>query len=188
MKRTVAFTIIGLLLLAGHASFAQEKLLREFRNTHRGGAETFTLGLSFIPLKLASWIIPASAIDEESGVSIKRIVRKIRSMKIYTITMQDERISSEDIYNLKQKLINKAGFESLMEVRDKGSVVHILNKGRQDEIGNLVMLVQDDKDMVMINLHTSLKMEDLNTLIRHVSDHKVNPSATNSVSFNVTKD
>ncbi|MET6997196.1 DUF4252 domain-containing protein [Chitinophaga defluvii] len=188
MKRTVAFTIIGLLFLAGHAAFAQEKILREFRNAHRGEGETFTLGLSFVPLKLASWIIPADAIDEESGVSIKHIVRKIRSLKVYTIEMKDRQISSEDIYNLKQKLIRKAGFESLMEVRDKGSVVHILNKGRADEIGNLVMLVQDNKEMVMVNLHTSLKMEDLNALIRHVSDHKVNPAANNSISLNITTD
>jgi hypothetical protein len=173
MKRTVAFMIIGLLLLAGHTAMAQRKYLKEFRNAHRSEAQTFTVGVGSVPLRLASWIIPADAIDQESGMQVKHLVRKIRNVKLYTISMDDRPVSGEEIIALKNKLIHKAGFESLMEVRDKGSIVHVLNKGNDDEIGNLVLLVQDEKDMVMVNLRTSLKMEDLNPLIHHFTDNKI---------------
>lgn len=153
------------LLLAVSPAMAQKKSLRKFYRAHRGDAFTFRIGVGRLPLKLASWIVPASAMEEE-GVPLKRLLSKVQKVKVYTIS-GDERpaVDIADMQRLKQMLIDKDRFEPLMEVRHDKSVVHLLNRGKDDELGNVVILVQDERDFVMVNLRTTLHMEDVNILI-----------------------
>lgn len=157
--------LVVALLLAVSPAMAQKKALRKFYREHRGDAFTFKIGVGRLPLKLASWIVPASAMKEE-GVPLKHLLSKVQKVKVYTIS-GDERppVDIADMQRLKQTLINKDGFEPLMEVREGNSLVHLLNRGKEDELGNVVILVQDESDFVMVNLRTTLQMKDVNMLI-----------------------
>ena len=41
----------------------------------------------------------------------------------------------------------------------------MLNKGKGDELGNVVMLIKDEKELVMLHFHTSMLMSDIQDLI-----------------------
>lgn len=167
MKKYCASLLIVLLLATGAAS-AQTQYLKDFHRKYRGKGETFRIGVGSVPLKLAASIIPADAFDDEDGVAIKRLLKKIKHVKVYAITTENsETINSNAIHDLRQTLINKARLEPLMEVRDGNSDVYILNKGREDELGNVVILAKDDKEMVIVHLQTSLHMEDVQMLLDH---------------------
>jgi hypothetical protein len=154
------------LLLAVSPAVAQKKYLRKFFREYGEDAYTFKIGVGRIPLKLASWIVPASAM-KENKVPLKQLLSKVQRIKVYLIAGdEDMPVSTGAIQKLKQTLIEKERFEQLVEVRDKGSIVHLLSRGKDDELGNVVILVQDEHDFVMVNLQTHLHVSDVNLLIQ----------------------
>jgi len=80
-------------------------------------------------------------------------------------------VSGDDIADLKSNLQRNEHFDMLMEVRDKGNLVHVLNKGNDDELGNVVMLIQEQSDFVIVNLKTTLKFSEINSLIRQFASN-----------------
>lgn len=163
MKR-LSITCLCLLLAAAPA-LCQQKYLKRFQRQYYGKANTFRMGLGFL-VKMGAAVMPARAIDGEDGVLIKSMLRKVSRLKLYMITAEDSStIDSKDISRLKQTLINKSGLEPLLEVRDEGSSVFMLNKGEGDELGNVVVLVRDEKELVMLHFRTSMHLSDIQPLI-----------------------
>lgn len=158
--------LIVALLLAVSPAMAQKKSLRKFYREQRRHSDVMgvRIGVGRIPLKLASWIVPKSAMKED-GVPLKRLIGKVQKVKLYTLIGSQNVVDVASIQRLKQTLIDKDGFETLMEVRDKDANVFIMNKGKDDELGNVVMLIQEDTEFVIVNLRTKLHMDDVNTLI-----------------------
>lgn len=142
---------------------AQRKQLKKFQRQHYAVAETHRIGLSFLPLRIISWFIPGHAFEGEAR-NVKWALKKVRSLKVYTIQMDNgDDVSSESILKLKEDLYTSNKFEPLMEIRSaEGSHVQFLSNGKNDErLDNLVLLVQDEGEMVMVHLRTKLTMNDL---------------------------
>ncbi|MFY0255598.1 DUF4252 domain-containing protein [Chitinophaga sp. 30R24] len=153
------------LTLATSTAVAQEKSLRAFRNKYRS-AETHTLSLGSFPMRFASWYISFDKEDADSK-AVSHALKHVKRLKMYTITnINGDTVNYDDIADLKSNLQRNDHFDLLMEVREKNSLVHVLNKGTDDELGNVVLLIQDDKQFVIVNLQTSLKMADVNSLIQ----------------------
>lgn len=171
------YMIRSILLIACCLAFtfsdatAQRKQLRQFYREHCDVAETHRIGLSFLPFRIVSWFIPGRAFDGQAR-DIKWALRKVRSVKVYTIDMDNgEAVSAESITRLKEDLYAKNKFEPLMEVRSKGSNVQFLSNGKNDDrLDNLVLLVQDEGEMVMVHLRTRLTMNDLQRIADKFKD------------------
>ncbi|WPV64192.1 DUF4252 domain-containing protein [Chitinophaga sp. LS1] len=164
MKHCLVLSIVCCLLLGTSTTHAQDRLLTQFYNAHRGVALTLKMGIGRLPLRIVRGFIPNE--QGEDGVNAKKLFSKIRKMKVYIMQGYDGPIPGSDLTCLKQKLIDKENFDLLMEVRDHGNIVHVLNKGTEENLGNVVLLIQDEKDMIMVHLHTSLRFEDINGLIK----------------------
>lgn len=163
MKYIAIIAIV--LLFAVSPAMAQKKSLRAFYREYRGECTGVRIGVGRVPLKLASWIIPANG-DEDTR-QIKRVLGRVHKVKVYTLAgASKDLIDITAIRRLKETLISKDGFESLVEVRHEGAMVYMLNKGKDDELGNVVILVQDEADFVMVNLRTKLHTDDVNALIQ----------------------
>lgn len=162
--------LIIAIFLSVSPAMAQKKELRKFFKEYRGqSTSTFRFGLGRVILKLASWVVPASVM-EEGGTPLKHMLSHLHRMKIYTIEGYDKAnppVKNEDVQRLKNILINKEKYDQLVEVRDGSSLVHVLNKGKEDELGTMVILVQDEADFVIVYLKTTLKMTDVNSLVNH---------------------
>ncbi|CAL1518328.1 DUF4252 domain-containing protein [Chitinophaga sp. MM2321] len=163
-----SFLIAGFCIVCfATTAMAQDKCLREFRNSYRGKAETHSIGVGSSAMKLASFCMSFDDSNDPETVATRHLLKKVRHVKVYTISNANgNTVSDESIAKLKRDLEHKEHFELLMEVRDKGSLVHVMNKGKDDELGNVVMLVQDASDFVIVNLQTDLKIADINSLIR----------------------
>lgn len=163
MKRSCIICLC--LLLAAVPALCQQKYLKQFQREYADRATTFSMGLGFL-LKIGRPFVPAHAFGDEDGAIIKRMLNKVSRMKVYMISADDsETIDNKDIRRLQQTLIRRSGLEPLLEVRDHGSTVYMLNKGKGDELGNVVLLVKDEKDLVMLHFHTSMLMSDIQDLI-----------------------
>ncbi|UYQ95141.1 DUF4252 domain-containing protein [Chitinophaga horti] len=153
-------------MLSVTSASAQKHVLRDFRKSYWGKGETFTIGLGFVPLRLAGMFIGKNSFEGE-GREVKRLLRKIKNIRIHTI--ENANIASADVADLKTKLVNKR-FEPLMEIRDDGSRVEIMSRGSENKLGRVVMLVQDDSEMVMVSLNTKISMNDLAKAAKYFKD------------------
>ncbi|WP_343703106.1 DUF4252 domain-containing protein [Chitinophaga sp.] len=170
MKQTLL--ILAAFFLLSSAS-AQRKQLREFTNDFSGDGATFRIGLSFIPLRIASWFVPKSAFDGDAA-EIKLALKKVKSVKLYTIHMpKGQAIPRESVDLLKEELKKAQDFETLVEVKHKGANVFLLSDGRGNErLDNLVVLVQEDTEMVMAHLRTKLTVNDVSRIINGIQNRE----------------
>ncbi|MGF6848600.1 uncharacterized protein YqeY [Chitinophaga sp. W3I9] len=159
------------IVLSATAVKAQDKCLREFRNKYRGSAETHTISFGNFAMRLGSLCLSFDSEDADAQ-AMKHALKNVRKVKMYTISnVKGGTVSNDDIADLKSNLQRNENFDLLMEVREKGSLIHILNKGKDDELGNVVMLVQDENDFLIVNLQTTLKMSDINELIHQFASN-----------------
>ncbi|HVI43325.1 MAG TPA: DUF4252 domain-containing protein [Chitinophaga sp.] len=165
-KLTIA---VCMLACFTRAASAQEKSLREFRRSCNGNAETHEVTLGNTAMKFARWCLSFDNNSHDEDVAATRkLLKQVHRLKVYTISNEEgTNVPLEAISKLKDNLQQKDRFEPLMQVREKGHLIDILNKGKDDELGNMVMLIQDDKDFVIVHLKTSLKLSDINGLINH---------------------
>ena len=159
--------ILVCFVLAVNSATAQKRELRKFYREQRGNAETFKIGLGYVTLRLASWIIPAKLVGED-GAQFKHLLSKVQRFKMYAISSYqgNDSVQTAAIQKLTKKLVEKEHFEPLVDVRDGGSIVHLLSKGKDDELGNVIVLVQDEHDFLIVHLHTHLLISDVNQIIR----------------------
>ena len=161
----------GCMFLSATAVKAQDKCLREFRNKYKGSAEIHTVNLGKFALNLGSLCLSFDNEDADAK-AMGHALKGIQKVKVYTISnVKGGTVSYDDIADLKSNLQRNENFDLLMEARENGSRVHILNKGKDDELGNVVMLVQEENEFVIVNLQTTLKIADINHLIRQFASN-----------------
>jgi hypothetical protein len=167
----LAISILLCLVLAAGPAFSQKKYLKQFQREYRGETETLRIGLGFW-IKVGGAVIPAHLIGDEDVTTVKRLLKKVSRLKVYMISAKDSgTIDNMAIHRLKQTLIDKVHMEPLLEVRDQGSTVYMLNKGKGDELGDVVVLIKDGGDLVMMDLHSRLHMSDIQDLLnRYVAN------------------
>lgn len=177
MKHFLALSCLAILLLSTSTTQAQDRLLAQFYNAHRGVAVTFRIGVGRLPMRFVTSLIPNDK-KTSDGADARMLFSKIHKIKLYAMEGYDGPIPASDLLKLKQKLIDKEHFDLLMEVRDHGSVVHVLNKGADDNLGNVVLLIQDEKDILLVHLHTSLQVDDINMLIKEFNSKSSKSTAS----------
>ncbi|HEY0273707.1 MAG TPA: DUF4252 domain-containing protein [Chitinophaga sp.] len=148
----------GLGLLIALPAQAQRKSLRAFCREYQGQAEIHTFAVGRPLLALASWVIPAK--DEDSRVA-KHLLHRLRHLKLYTLTVDpDARVQDGAMERLKTRL-EAEHFESLADIRSKDAIVHVMSSGRPENLGNVVLMVKDEEDIVFISLRTRLTLKDV---------------------------
>ncbi|RPD39730.1 DUF4252 domain-containing protein [Chitinophaga barathri] len=168
MKRVLVLSALACMMAI--SASAQRKQLRQFTNEHCSVAETHRIGLSFLPLRIVSWFIPGSAWEGDAR-ELKLLVKKVKSVKLWTIEMDNgEAVSRESVAKLKQDLYTEGKFESLMEIRHEDGHVQLLSNAKTDDrIDNLVVLIQEEGEMVMVHLKTKLTMDDLSRIANKIN-------------------
>lgn len=150
-------------LLCCSSAVAQKKCLKRFFREQKGMSFGIKIGVGALPLRIASSFIPA---DSET-VALKHMLRHVQHVKVYAISgNRGEVVTPADVEKLKNTLQLKEHFEPLVDVRNGSSFVHVLNRGTEDELGNVIMLVQDENNFVIVHLRTTLDMKDVNGLIQ----------------------
>lgn len=159
MKTFIQLTFIAsMALLLSVPAMAQKRSLRKFVNEYRGHAEIHTIGVGAPLIMLASWIIPK---EDEETIAAKHLLRKIRHVKVYTLSVDDYTEATNDAIARLKTSLEKEHFESLADIKSDGSVVHVMSRGKEDDLGSVVLMVKDDTDIVFVSLRTHLSLADV---------------------------
>ena len=141
---------------------AQNKALRQFCREYRGQAEIHTFAVGRPLLALASWVIPNE--DEDTRV-VKHLLHHLRRVKLYVMQVDsDAKVDNSAMARLKASL-EKAHFESLADVKSKDAVVHVMSDGKPEDLGNVVLAVKSETDVVFVSLRTNLKLQEVADVI-----------------------
>ncbi len=155
-----------MLLVCGLVS-AQDKSIREFCHNFQGNAEETSIEVGAAMMKLGRLIVRFSDKGDEDMKMTARVMKHVRKLKVYHFQNLDSiALQRNDLSALKRSLINNDRFDLLMEMRENNNHIQMLNRGKSDELGDLVMLVQGDREITVISLHTTLKMDDVNNLVK----------------------
>ncbi|RAJ79229.1 uncharacterized protein DUF4252 [Chitinophaga dinghuensis] len=155
-----------MLLVCGLVS-AQDKSIREFCNNFQGKAEETSIEVGSAMMKLGGLIVRFADKGDEDIRMTARVMKHVRKLKIYHYEKLDSiALQRNDLSALKRNLMDKDRFDMLMEMRENNNQIQLLNRGKSDELGDLVMLVQGDREITVISLHTTLKMDDVNNLVK----------------------
>lgn len=159
------FTLSAAALLSLAATLpaqAQNKALRQFCREYRGQADIHTFAVGRPLLALASWVIPNE--DEDTRV-VKHFLHHLRRVKLYMMTVDaDAKVSNDAMARLKASL-EKEHFESLAEVKSKDAIVHVMSNGKPEDLGNVVLAVKSETDVVFVSLKTNLKLQEVADVI-----------------------
>lgn len=141
---------------------AQNKALRQFCREYRGQAEIHTFAVGRPLLALASWVIPKE--DEDTRV-VKHFLHHLRRVKLYVMQVDsDAKVDNSAMARLKASL-EKEHFESLADVKSKDAVVHVMSDGKPEDLGNVVLAVKSETDVVFVSLRTNLKLQEIADVI-----------------------
>ena len=155
------------MLLATGLVSAQDKSIREFCNNFQGSAEETSIHVGSAMMKLGNLLVKFADKDDDDVKMTARVMKHVKNLRIYHYENLDSiALQRNDLFALKRNLMSKDRFDMLMEMRENNNQIQLLNRGRSDELGDLVMLVQGDREITVISLHTTLKMDDVNNLVK----------------------
>lgn len=163
MKKLLSLTLIT--ILAVSVSFAQSKTVREFQERYENDRDASVVHLNSGLFKIMGAL--AGAVDgDEDAEAFARISDGIKSLDILAIPFYKSGVDPSEIDNLRSKL-KKENYEELMEVRDGRDRVYFLTQGTTNEVKNMVVLVREEKKLVLMNMDGTLNMKDLAYMAKH---------------------
>lgn len=149
MKKII---ILLALTIATSAAFAQKNPFERF--TDMDGVTSVFISKNMLSL------LPKQANMQYNGVDVGGFVDKLTSMLI--ITSENKEIAQEMI-SLANRGIKESNYELLMRVKsDDGELVNFFMKGKPENIQELIMIVEDEKDeSVIMQLLGNFTLQDV---------------------------
>ena len=108
--------------------------------------------------------------DDPDSQAIGRIADGINSMEILQVPYYETGLNKQEVTNLRQGL-DKDGYEELLMVRDDGEHINVLSQGKEDEIRNMLILVEEKDNFTLLNINGKLSMKDLSYLSKHHNNY-----------------
>jgi len=149
MKKII---IILALTIATTTAFAQKNPFEKF--TDMDGVTSVYISKNMLSL------LPKQAHMQYNGVDVGGFVDKLSSMLI--ITSENKEIAQEMI-SLANRGIKESNYELLMRVKSEdGELVNFFMKGKPENIQELIMIVEDEKDeSVIMQLLGNFTLQDV---------------------------
>ena len=92
-----------------------------------------------------------------------RFVKKFKTMRV--LVMEEENLVSKD--DLQSLIVSakKGKYEEIISVRENGTHISIMGRGKKDKLKNLLIVVSSEDEFVMLHAKTKIKVKDINRLI-----------------------
>ncbi len=90
----------------------------------------------------------------------------IRSFSgFYMLSFEKMSAASAELYKEVTSMVNKGGFELLMEVKDDGSTIRMYTLGDEKVVNSFVCIINEEDETMFFSLEGSMNRSDLEKLI-----------------------
>lgn len=148
-------------------TLAQSESVKSFRNQYDNNPDVTSVLIKGPLFKFLASI--AGNDDDPETQAFARIAKGIKSMEVLSIPFYTD-LNREDISTLRNDLKNDQ-YEELLIVKDGKDLVNIMSQGKEDEIRNMVILVEDKENFTLLNINGKLSMKDLAYLSKNHNDY-----------------
>ena len=83
----------------------------------------------------------------------------------YMLRFEKKSAASAELYKEVTSMVNKGGFELLMEVKDSGSTIRMYTMGDEKVVNSFVCIVNEEDEMMFFSLEGSMNRSDVEKLI-----------------------
>lgn len=144
------------------AAQSQNRGIKNFYHKYKKTEGTHNFVLPGFLIWLSTGVANEIVDDPEAKVALK-FARKFKTMRL--LTMEDgNNVTKEDYKNLVASA-KKGNYEELISVKEKGTKIHIMGRGKKGKFKNLLVLVSEEDSFTMMNMKTNIKVKDINRLI-----------------------
>lgn len=83
----------------------------------------------------------------------------------YMLSFEKMSAASAELYKEVTSMVNKGGFELLMEVKDDGSTIRMYTLGDEKVVNSFVCIINEEDETMFFSLEGSMNRSDLEKLI-----------------------
>lgn len=83
----------------------------------------------------------------------------------YMLSFEKKSAASTELYKEVTSMVNKGGFELLMEVKDDGSTVRMYTLGNEKVVNSFVCIINEEDETMFFSLEGSMNRSDIEKLI-----------------------
>lgn len=83
----------------------------------------------------------------------------------YMLSFEKKSAASTELYKEVTSMVNKGGFELLMEVKDDGSTIRMYTLGDEKVVNSFVCIINEEDETMFFSLEGSMNRSDLEKLI-----------------------
>ena len=85
----------------------------------------------------------------------------------YMLSFEKMSAASAELYKEVTSMVNKGGFELLMEVKDDGSTIRMYTLGDEKVVNSFVCIINEEDETMFFSLEGSMNRSYLENLIKH---------------------
>lgn len=158
MKR---LTTILAILIVPMMVMAQNKAVTDFQNKYKNDRDASYIEISGSLFKFISSISDSNGDELDPDLqAIANIADGLESMKILKIDKYSSDITQAEIDALRNSL-KKDSYESLMTMREGKKNINFMAQGKENELRNMLIIVDDKDEFILINIDGVLTSQDL---------------------------
>lgn len=159
MKKIIA---ISVMLLIAVGAFAQEG--KRLYNKYSDQEGVSAVYISPAMFKLMGQL-PDINVETADGkkMDMAPLVRSFSGF--YMLSFEKKSAASAELYKEVTSMVNKGGFELLMEVKDDGSTIRMYTLGDEKVVSSFVCIINEEDETMFFSLEGSMNRSDLEKLI-----------------------
>ena len=100
---------------------------------------------------------------EGENVDLAPLVRTFTGF--YMLNISKESAASAGLYKEVTTMVNKGGYELLMEVKDSGSTIRMYTLGNEKTVNSFVCIINEEDETMFFSLEGSMNRSDVDKLI-----------------------
>ena len=159
MKKIIA---ISVMLLIAVGAFAQEG--KRLYNKYSDQEGVSAVYISPAMFKLMGQL-PDINVETADGkkMDMAPLVRSFSGF--YMLSFEKKSAASAELYKEVTSMVNKGGFELLMEVKDDGSTIRMYTLGDEKVVNSFVCIINEEDETMFFSLEGSMNRSDIEKLI-----------------------
>lgn len=145
--------------------WAESFKMPDLENLASRATETVNVTLDQSMLQLASGFLSK---DDPDEVEVKRLISKLKGVYVRSFEFDKEgEYKPSDIETVRAQL-KAPGWSRIVDVKEKGEKTEIYLQKDGDQIGGLVVLSAEPKELTIVHIDGPLRPEDLSRLGGHL--------------------
>jgi len=153
------------LLICTGCAYPQSEALNNFQERYKNERDVSFININGSLINLAGELASLDEGQEEELRSFSRLSKGVDQISIMKFDHYENILTNEDMEKFNKELSGE-GYDELMNIRKEGKKVKVLSQtGDVNTLTNVIIMVEEYRDLAIINIDGEFKLQDIMTLV-----------------------